>query len=72
VSNAAGIFSTMPHIVFQTGFHRFVGWSAWLGVIAICSFSIAGKPATTFDFNGPETTWQLGDDDSGSRVLLHE
>jgi len=38
----------------------------------MCSPLHAAEPPTTRDFNGPETTWQVVDDERMGRVLAHE
>jgi len=62
----------MPQSTFRFALHHRSRSVAWLWTITICAPIIAAEPFTRFDFNGPETVWQMSGENRVGCVLLHE
>jgi hypothetical protein len=63
---------TMSHLIVPGAPARYACFPAWLAALAICSVAAAAGPPSSFDFNGPETTWQVEDAGRVGRVMLQE
>lgn len=72
LSHLQGICSTMPQHVLSFLRPRIAWIFAFVGYCAVNGLLLAGQPAASRDFNGPETSWEVVDARNVGRVLTHE